>query len=99
MNLSTIRNEMSTLERGIQAADSMMDGSLLDQLQERRAATIRLAAHLLPRSREDAIFLHDVIDELTEFVEAEPTRESDKDDAITAILRINENLRAYQRDG
>ncbi len=59
----------------------------------------QLATYLLPRSLDDAIFLHGVIEELTEFVEDKPARDSDLDDAITAIRRINERLRAYLQDG
>jgi len=54
-----------------------------------------LASQLLPRSEADAIFLHDLIDELSEFVDDEPTSETARAEAIEGIQRINENLRAY----
>lgn len=74
MDLSKLIHERGKIERAIEVADKQMYGDLLDSLQERRAALNMLATHLHPRSKPEAIFLHDLIEEQMEFIDDEPTR-------------------------
>ena len=95
MELSELRKQFAKVERAIEVADECMYGDLLYNLMDRRSAMNMLASHLIPGSQSDAAFLHCLIEEYTEFVFDEPARESDRDDALNAISRMNQNLRTY----
>lgn len=96
MNLSILRQELTKIERAIKVADEGSYFDLLDMLHGQRTAMNMLASHLLPRSNADASFLHDLIDELSEFVDDEPASEAVRSEAIEGIRRMNDNLRTYQ---
>jgi hypothetical protein len=95
MQLSTLRNELTKIERAITVCDNAHYADLLDDLMAQRAAMHRLAAHLVPRSAADAAFLHDLVDELLEFVDDEQEATAERAEALEAISRANEALRAY----
>lgn len=96
LTLSTLANAIEKIEVGINATDlDASYGDLHDRLWERRAALAIAATFLIPNTPEEAIFLHGLLQEYVEFVDIDPACESDRDDAIDAIMRMNETLRDY----
>jgi hypothetical protein len=102
ITLTEVMNSIEAVEAAIRVMDTGkaadVDRTLWDRLWSQRAALNMTATFLIPNRADEAIFQHGLIEELTEYVEGEPTRESDKEDAIAAILRLNNTLRDYNLD-
>lgn len=95
MQLSQLADHIQRVEKAIAITDEQNYKEMNDNLWGQRNAFNMAATYLIPKSRQDALFLHGLIDEYTQFIEDEPTNESDRDDAIEAIFRMNQTLRDY----
>lgn len=95
MQLSKLIHDIERLEKAITITDEQNYKEMNIHLWGQRDAFNMAATYLIPNSPEEALFLHGLVDEYTQFVEDEPTHESDRDDAFEAIFRINKTLRDY----
>lgn len=95
MQLGKLIHDIERLEKAITITDEQNYKEMNNYLWGRRNAFNMAATYLIPNSPKEALFLHGLIDEYTQFVDDEPTRESDRDDAFEAIFRMNQALRDY----
>ena len=96
LTLTDFAKAITKLETAINAIDLEAGyDDLRDFFWSKRNAFAMAATFVLPRNSDEVIFLHQLLREQTEFVDGEPARESDRDDAIDAIHRMTENLRDY----
>jgi hypothetical protein len=94
MKLSDSIAKSCNVEDSIRRADVALDGKELDRLQTERASIILTASHRKPTCSAEVTFLCDLIAEYIEFVADEPASQSDRDEALTAIVRIAHNLKS-----
>ena len=95
IKLAELMRSVEKLEKAINVTDEQGLRDLNGRLWEQRNAFNMAATYLVPNTHEEYLFLHQLIEEYTEFVRDEPTCEGERENAIAAILRMNETLREY----
>lgn len=95
LSLTRLASEITKLEQAANAADSAGYRDLFLELWDRRNAFVRVATYIQPRDPDEVIMLQGIQRELLEFVDDEPTREADRDDAIAALHRMTESIRDF----
>lgn len=95
LTITQFEDAITTLENAANAADRAGDRYIFERLWDQRDALVAATTHLVPRNPEEVIVLQNLIEEYVDFVEDDPTREGDKDDAIAAVRRMTERIRDY----
>lgn len=93
MNLGDLVKEANHINCFIK--DEAFNDREMRLLMDRRDTLNSMATYLIPRSRADAAFLCNLIEEYAEFVGDEPALECDRTKAIDAIGRMAKSLRKY----
>ncbi|MDI1347385.1 MAG: hypothetical protein PSV22_25345 [Pseudolabrys sp.] len=93
LTLATLADAINKIENAIRHSDEQKYTDISSRLWGQRSAFNMAATYLIPDTHDETLFLHELIDEYTEFVGDEPTCEGERENAIAAILRMNETLR------
>jgi hypothetical protein len=95
ITLAMLADAITKIEGAISHTDEQKYRDLNERLWEQRSAFNMAATYLVPNTHEEYLFLHELIEEYTEFVRDEPTCEGEREKAVDAILRMNETLKEY----